>query len=87
MDRDSGKASFRISCYMLELYCDDLADLLSEHKRGDRMVSEGCGGAWEGVARAGPKCSMAGLAATRLLRAATWGAGSAVHTGCRVTVH
>lgn len=37
MDRDSGKCSFRISCYMLELYCDDLADLLQEHKKGDRL--------------------------------------------------
>jgi hypothetical protein len=37
MDRDSGKCSFRISCYMLELYCDDLADLLAEHKKGDKL--------------------------------------------------
>jgi hypothetical protein len=28
LDRDSGKYSFRVSCYMLELYQDDLADLL-----------------------------------------------------------
>ncbi|PSC75171.1 kinesin-like calmodulin-binding isoform X1 [Micractinium conductrix] len=37
MDRDSGKCSFRISCYMLELYCDDLADLLADHKKGDKL--------------------------------------------------
>ncbi|KAI3437601.1 hypothetical protein D9Q98_000054 [Chlorella vulgaris] len=37
MDRDSGKASFRISCYLLELYCDDLSDLLSDHKKGEKM--------------------------------------------------
>lgn len=52
MDRDSGKASFRISCYMLELYCDDLADLLSEHKKGDKLVRAWAAGLqWE--ARAG----------------------------------
>lgn len=44
MDRDSGKASFRISCYLLELYCDDLSDLLSDHKKGEKMVRlAGCG--------------------------------------------
>ena len=39
----AGKCSFRISCYMLELYCDDLADLLAEHKKGDKLVR------WRGV--------------------------------------
>ena len=28
LDRDSGKYSFSVSCYMLELYQDDLSDLL-----------------------------------------------------------
>ena len=28
LDRDSGKYTFSVSCYMLELYQDDLADLL-----------------------------------------------------------
>ncbi|KAL4451514.1 hypothetical protein ABPG75_007176 [Micractinium tetrahymenae] len=37
MDRDSGKYSFRVSCFMLELYCDDLTDLLAEHKKGDKL--------------------------------------------------
>ncbi|EFN56078.1 hypothetical protein CHLNCDRAFT_145586 [Chlorella variabilis] len=40
MDRDSGKASFRISCFMLELYCDDLTDLLAEHKKGDKLYKQ-----------------------------------------------
>lgn len=39
----AGKCSFRISCYMLELYCDDLADLLADHKKGDKLV-----GSWWG---------------------------------------
>ena len=39
IDRDSSKCSFRISCYMLELYCDDLADLLADNKKGERAVS------------------------------------------------
>ncbi|KAL4428851.1 hypothetical protein ABPG77_005289 [Micractinium sp. CCAP 211/92] len=37
MDRDSGKYSFRVSCFMLELYCDDLTDLLADHKKGDKL--------------------------------------------------
>lgn len=28
MGRDSGKYTFSVACYMLELYQDDLADLL-----------------------------------------------------------
>ena len=28
LDRDGGKYTFSVSCYMLELYQDDLADLL-----------------------------------------------------------
>ena len=46
MDRDSGKASFRISCFMLELYCDDLTDLLAEHKKGDKLVGGAAGWLW-----------------------------------------
>ena len=38
LDRDSGKASFRVSCYMLELYCDDLSDLLADKGKGDKLV-------------------------------------------------
>jgi len=44
LDRDSGKCSFRISCYMLELYCDDLTDLLAENKKGDKLVGGLAGG-------------------------------------------
>ncbi len=42
----AGKCSFRISCYMLELYCDDLADLLAEHKKGDKLVRTLGWGCW-----------------------------------------
>lgn len=36
LDRDSGKSSFKVEVFMLELYCDDLQDLLAEHPKGDR---------------------------------------------------
>lgn len=32
LDRDSGKYSFAVSCYMLELYQDELTDLLLPHQ-------------------------------------------------------
>lgn len=41
MDRDSGKYTFSVSCYMLELYQDDLADLLlpaSQKQQGPQKV-------------------------------------------------
>ena len=34
IEANSGKYSFRVSVFMLELYCDDLADLLAEKKTG-----------------------------------------------------
>lgn len=45
---------------MLELYCDDLADLLSEHKKGDKLVGGGHGGRrWGGLcARDDAPCRM-----------------------------
>ncbi len=42
LDRDSGKYTFAVSCYMLELYQDDLADLLlpaSQKQQGPQKVS------------------------------------------------
>ena len=39
IDRDAGKFSFRITCFLLELYCDDLQDLLAENKKGEKLVS------------------------------------------------
>lgn len=42
LDRDSGKYTFSVSCYMLELYQDDLADLLvQQHSKGPHKVSTG----------------------------------------------
>lgn len=38
LDRDSSKISAKVSCYMLELYCDDLQDLLAENKKGERLM-------------------------------------------------
>ena len=40
LDRDSGKYTFSVSCYMLELYQDDLADLLlpPQPKSGPQKV-------------------------------------------------
>ena len=38
LERDSGKATYKVEVFMLELYIDDLQDLLSEHKKGDRMM-------------------------------------------------
>ena len=41
LDRDSGKYTFAVSCYMLELYQDDLADLLlpaSQKQQGPQKV-------------------------------------------------
>lgn len=41
LDRDSGKYTFSVSCYMLELYQDDLADLLlpaSQKQQGPQKV-------------------------------------------------
>ena len=42
LDRDSGKYTFAVSCYMLELYQDDLADLLlpaAQKQQGLQKVS------------------------------------------------
>lgn len=42
LDRDSGKYTFAVSCYMLELYQDDLADLLlpaAQKQQGPQKVS------------------------------------------------
>lgn len=40
LDRDSGKYTFSVSCYMLELYQDDLADLLlPAQPKGTHKVS------------------------------------------------
>lgn len=42
LDRDSGKYTFSVSCYMLELYQDDLADLLlpaSQKQQGPQKVN------------------------------------------------
>ena len=42
LDRDSGKYTFSVSCYMLELYQDDLADLLvQQQSKGPHKVSTG----------------------------------------------
>ena len=41
LDRDSGKYTFSVSCYMLELYQDDLADLLlpaAQKQQGPQKV-------------------------------------------------
>lgn len=38
LDRDSSKISAKVSVYMLELYCDDLQDLLAENKKGERLM-------------------------------------------------
>lgn len=40
IDRDAGKFSFKIDCFMLELYCDDLQDLLAENKKGERLFKQ-----------------------------------------------
>ena len=45
LDRDSGKYTFAVSCYMLELYQDDLADLLlpaSQKQQGPQKVDSCC---------------------------------------------
>lgn len=45
LDRDSGKYTFAVSCYMLELYQDDLADLLlpaSQKQQGPQKVPSCC---------------------------------------------
>lgn len=45
LDRDSGKYTFSVSCYMLELYQDDLADLLlpaSQKQQGPQKVLNQC---------------------------------------------
>ena len=45
LDRDSGKYTFAVSCYMLELYQDDLADLLlpaSQKQQGPQKVPSSC---------------------------------------------
>ncbi len=39
LDRDSSKCSFKVELFMLELYCDDLQDLLVE--KGQKNVSDG----------------------------------------------
>lgn len=41
--RDSGKYSFSISCYMLELYQDDLADLLLAQTKDQRSNKASAG--------------------------------------------
>ena len=38
LDRDSGKYSFSVSVYMLELYQDDLADLLLPPTKKDASI-------------------------------------------------
>lgn len=38
LDRDSGKASYKVEVFMLELYCDDLQDLLAENKKGEKNM-------------------------------------------------
>jgi len=38
IDRDAGKFSFKVEVYMLELYIDDLQDLLADNKKGDKMM-------------------------------------------------
>ena len=86
MDRDSGKASFRISCYMLELYCDDLADLLSEHKRGDRMV-RGVGVLGRELHAQGPSAVWLGWLPGDCWGLRPGGLAAPCTPGCRVTVH
>ena len=46
LDRDSSKFSAKVSCYMLELYQDDLQDLLTENKRGERLVGGAARAVW-----------------------------------------
>jgi hypothetical protein len=36
LERDSGKASYSVNVFMLELYCDDLQDLLAGGKKGEK---------------------------------------------------
>ena len=43
LDRDSGKYTFSVSCYMLELYQDDLQDLLLLVPKGTQKVGCQCG--------------------------------------------
>lgn len=40
LDRDSGKCSFRVELFMLELYCDDLQDLLADHPKGSKNFKQ-----------------------------------------------
>ena len=39
LDRDSAKCNFKVEVYMLELYVDDLQDLLADVPRGQKHVS------------------------------------------------
>ena len=39
LDRDSAKCSFKVELYMLELYQDDLQDLLADVPKGQKNVS------------------------------------------------
>ena len=43
LDRDSGKYTFSVSCYMLELYQDDLQDLLLLVPKATHKVGCQCG--------------------------------------------
>lgn len=40
LERDSGKASYRVELFMLELYVDDLQDLLAESKKGEKLMKQ-----------------------------------------------
>lgn len=40
IDRDAGKFSFRVEVSLLELYCDDLQDLLAENKAGEKRFKQ-----------------------------------------------
>jgi hypothetical protein len=40
LERDSGKASYRVEVFMLELYVDDLQDLLAESKKGEKLMKQ-----------------------------------------------
>ena len=81
LDRDSGKYTFSVSCYMLELYQDDLQDLLLQVPKGTQKV--GCqdgigllrsktGALCQHLLQAVPRCEQKGaslvLCVTRICR-------------------
>lgn len=39
LERDSSKLSYKVEVFMLELYVDDLQDLLADHRKGEKAVS------------------------------------------------